>query len=599
MRSAVLACVSTSAAAAADLAEVAFYVDTYLQSLEAQDVVDWFAVLVAFPVSVAVGFWNLFLRRTMRRNSQSEQSLRRQLDQLAQARNAAEAASQAKSAFVAMMSHEMRTPVNAIAGTLELALERGRLGDWESESLRNAHQSARILLDMIGDTLDLERIEAGRMELCEQPCSPRSLVESAARMFDATARSRGVPLRLHLDAAQDMQVMLDPLRFRQILVNLIGNALKFTERGVVSVVLRVHPRDDTGAWIELRVIDTGVGISNAEQGGLFQPYAQARGQRGRDGSGLGLYITRKLVESMGGSIELHSEPGLGTELVLALSARRAPGQAARLDGESAHGAPGPLQILVVDDDDASRRLLAHQLQHLGHRVVEASGAAQACGLWRSGAYHLVITDCIMAGMNGDELAARLRAAELRHGARHRCAIWGYSADASQLRFASGSGNSQRPPGPLFDRRLLKPLTLDRLRELLRKREVREAVLHDAWRGGLKFDPGVLVHLTLGDRSVCRQLLDRLRHANRRDLAALEQVAAQCDRRAAGAVAHAIRGVARIIDAPGLTRACVRLEECAGAATSDEVLCAAAAETATELRAVQRSLDAWSEEGYQL
>lgn len=195
------------------------------------------------------------------------------------------------------MSHEIRTPLNAVIGMLELTLKRSASAPPDRRSLEVAYQSARGLLELIGDILDVARIESGHLTLSSERTNLRQVTEGVIRVFDGLARQKSIELKLELSGELDRDVLVDPLRFRQVLSNLISNAIKFTEQGQVKVNLTGIPLTDDYLQVKLAVSDSGIGISPDDQIRLFQPFVQVKESSG--GSGLGLMICRSLVNIMG------------------------------------------------------------------------------------------------------------------------------------------------------------------------------------------------------------------------------------------------------------------------------------------------------------
>jgi signal transduction histidine kinase/ABC-type amino acid transport substrate-binding protein len=275
---------------------------------------DWLWWLGAASVlfGLVSSVWSARLRRQITQKQRLEQ-------QLIEARRVAEQANQAKSVFLTTVSHDLRTPLSAIIGLLELEqLQRQASGAGISTLIETARQSALELIVLAGDTLDIARIEAGRLQLAEEPLALRPLLDQCVELFAGLARHRSVDLHVQLDEAADRSFWIDPLRLRQVLHNLIGNALKFTHQGQVAV-----RAGRQGKLLRLEVIDTGCGIDERELSRLFEPFTQGLGQTvdTHRGTGLGLSICKRLVELMQGSIRLHSDPGQGTRVVMILPLR--------------------------------------------------------------------------------------------------------------------------------------------------------------------------------------------------------------------------------------------------------------------------------------
>ncbi|AUT50744.1 ATP-binding protein [Paraburkholderia caribensis] len=240
-------------------------------------------------------------------------------DELARARDLAEAASRAKDDFLAMMSHEIRTPMNGVLGLVEV-LERTRLDADQGEMLGMIHESAGALLQILDDLLDYSKIEAGRLTIESEPIDLRDLVDTAVGLLAGRAHEKGLKVRVDIDPQIAATLRGDSVRLRQILFNLLGNAIKFTPRGEVDVNVKVVEESEAGQTVEMTVVDTGIGIAPEVQARLFEPFMQAESSTTRrfGGTGLGLTICRKLIALMGGTLSLSSTPGKGTHMTLRL-----------------------------------------------------------------------------------------------------------------------------------------------------------------------------------------------------------------------------------------------------------------------------------------
>jgi len=423
--------------------------------------------------------------------------------------------------------------------------EQGRV---DRDALEVASVASRGMLELIGDILDIARIESGHLSLTLEPANLHELLASVARVFEGLARAKGLALQVELDPLIDRAVLVDPLRFKQVVSNLLSNAIKFTSHGQVSLVARAKVEDDRLA-VQLWVQDTGIGISIADQQRLFSVFIQGSNnqQSARSGSGLGLVISRSLCEMMGGQLHLSSVLGHGTRvdvtLTLAMTATLPapvePAQEAVPEGRA-------LKILVVDDYPANRLLLARQLSFLGHDIVTAEDGVQGLEQWRAGQFDGVITDCNMPFKNGYQLAQEIRAQEREQGLEP-CLLLGFTANAQPE-------EAERCRQAGMDGCLFKPTGLDDLRSALASR-----VADAGPQPVATFDLSTLVALTGDDHAALVELLAPLLESLEADRALLPRLSSQADFAKLHDLAHRAKGGARMVKANLLISGCEALE----------------------------------------
>lgn len=346
---------------------------------------------------------------------------RRQWQDLLEAKASAEDALKAKADFLAMMSHEIRTPMSGVIGLLEI-LSYTPLDEEQQTIVDTIGDSAQMLRQILDDILDYSKMEAGALELDASPFSLRQVVQGAVQMLTPLSDGKQLPIHATLDPRIAEEHIGDDVRMRQILFNLLSNAIKFTDQGRVDVNVMLKAENNGSQTLQLSVSDTGIGISEDQQGRLFQPFTQAEPSTARHfgGTGLGLSICHQIVSLMGGTISLQSRLGEGTtvavEVTLPIAAshpsahgdetvkRSLPRMSANFDRSRA-------RILIAEDHPTNRTLLAWYMQQLGLAFDMVENGAEALRALETGRYNLLLTDCLMPVMDGYALAREIRQRE--------------------------------------------------------------------------------------------------------------------------------------------------------------------------------------------
>jgi signal transduction histidine kinase/CheY-like chemotaxis protein len=485
-----------------------------------------------------------------------QRELRNERDAAKVARDEAEAANQAKSTFLATMSHEIRTPMNGVVGTAEL-LDREPLSERQKRMVGTIRSSAAALMRIIDDVLDFSKIEAGRMELEEAPCSLRALVAGTVETLAAQAESRGLQLTADVDADAPDTLMADATRLRQILLNLIGNAIKFTETGTIAVRARALALNDDTVTLALTVADSGIGMTAEQQARLFKPFSQADSSTTRryGGTGLGLSIVRRLAELMGGTTAVESTPGRGSIFTVTVTVRRGKQTAAPI--ERVESLPLPAQgvrVLAVDDAEVNLEVLVGQFEILGLPLDTAINGIEALTLWRERSPALVLTDIHMPDMDGFELTRQIRAEEGTIPTARRTPIVALTANALK-------GEAERCIAAGMNDYLTKPLTLERLREAVARWAMGQG-------GAPAVDRSVVGDMFGGNDKAIARVLARFREAGARMVD--EMVVARDDREKLTDIAHKLKGAARSAGAIVLGDLAATLEKSGHATDIDAV-----------------------------
>ena len=476
------------------------------------------------------------------------------------ARTEAEAANRAKSTFLAAMSHEIRTPMNGVLGMMEV-LERSNLDSAQARNVAVMRDSAQALLRIIDDVLDFSKIDAGRMDIEALPFSLSNLVAGTIETMQAQAQQKR--LTLFADPPGDGPDWLtgDPTRVRQILFNLVGNAIKFTDRGFVRVSVDSQTQPHGGVAVTLVVTDSGIGIDAAAQARLFEPFTQADGSTTRrfGGTGLGLSIVRRLAQLIGGDVTVVSTPGEGSRFTVTLRLRAAdvPMFLAETASNAGMGAPvrraGVERLLVADDHPVNLEVMSRQLEWLGLEANVAEDGAAALDLWRQHRHAVVLLDLHMPTLDGFGLAEAIRREEAAQNVP-RTGLIAVTADVLK-------GEEARCFASGMDGFLPKPVSLDAL-----ARTIARWIPDVAPSGGAPdiavgalFDPEALRGMFGADTTRLASLLQTFSNSAAREVAAIR---AASDAAVLAAAAHRLKGAASIVGARLLAEHASRVEAAA-------------------------------------
>ena len=485
--------------------------------------------------------------------------------ELSQARDQALRALEVRNEFVASVSHELRTPIHGILGLAELlATSAEASGEIEqlALSIRRATDSLRLVLD---DILDFTKIEAGRLELNEQPIALREVMDDLVVLFGPQASAKGIALQVRADDALPASLVADGLRLRQVLNNLVSNAVKFTSYGAVMVELSCSPH--TADELRVVVSDTGIGMSPDVVDRVFEPFSQAHAHTAREygGTGLGLTIARRLIDMMGGTLTVDTELGRGTTFALSLPLRsRVDGDSADDDSIAATARVGHGRVMVVEDNAVNQLLVGRQLERLGYEPVVASSGEEAIEMLARDPVDAVLMDWQMPGIDGLETSRRLRGSEGAFG-KDRVPIVAMTASAMP-------GDRELCLEAGMDDFMIKPVNLSTLGRTLatwlnpsdEPAGDDSAAVAGLPRDGHPVDGSVLDRLLdeLDDPALVATVIATYRRELPVRVEGIEDAARAGDMPNLRALAHTLKSTSAALGAEHLARLCLQLEDLA-------------------------------------
>ncbi|MDF3202869.1 transporter substrate-binding domain-containing protein [Pseudomonas sp. 1912-s] len=532
----------------------------------------WRSFEVLSTLLLVAGLLIMLQRRRLQRERRDLKQRKLLLAELEVAKESAEKASRTKSVFLATMSHEIRTPLNAIIGMLELVLTRQDNARLNAQSVHIAYESATHLLALIGDILDISRIESGKLTLTPEPARIKDLIESASNVFSCLARQKQLQIGMDIDPMAAELVWVDGLKVKQILSNLLSNAIKFTEYGGVDIRCKVTASSESTLHFLISVSDTGVGIPATHIDQIFKPFFVTRDAVSdrNAGAGLGLPICLALSELMGGHLEAESQTDVGTSMTFSVHLQCVSAEITVTGADpAAPSAPVedmPLTVLIVEDHLPSQYLLFQQVSYLGHRAIIANNGLEGVALWQENEIDIVITDCNMPELSGHEMTKIIRQLERNQRVRP-CIIVGLTADAQreELERCVASG---------MDHSLAKPITLAVLNRWIPKR-------------GTDKQPSETTSSPLND--IRGAMAEDVIQSNSVECRALNQALKKRDPQDVIRIVHKLKGTAYLLNHSGLLEQCIEIEGLCAQGTMSEEMYEVVNALIQKLEGISRSL----------